>query len=236
MKLRKIITKIAILSRINRECGRTLNHDPCGWCRGTIPPGMPILLLATNNPGKVGEIRALLADLPLEIVTPADLGLDLSVEETGKTYAENAALKARAFAAASGLPALADDSGLEVDALDGAPGLHSARYAPIPSASDADRRVFLLQALAGKPQPWLATFHSTVCLALPNEEDFLASGECRGEIKPEEHGAGGFGYDRLFYIEGLGRTMAELTMKEKNQVSHRAKAIEKMREILRQMI
>jgi XTP/dITP diphosphohydrolase len=174
----------------------------------------------------VGELRALLADLAgIELCTPAELGLALEPPEVGATYAENAAAKARAFAAAAGLPALADDSGLEVEALGGAPGLHSARYAPQPGATDADRRAYLLQQLAAHAQPWLAAFHSTVCVALPAGEASFASGVCRGEIVPQERGSGGFGYDRLFLVEGLGRTMAELTMAEKNELSHRARAI-----------
>jgi XTP/dITP diphosphohydrolase len=184
------------------------------------------LLLGTNNPGKVGELRALLADLAgIELCTPAELGLALEPPERGATYAENAAAKAVAFAAAAGLPALADDSGLEVVALGGAPGLHSARYAPQPGATDADRRSYLLRQLAAHPQPWPAAFHSSVCLAQPNGDTFFASGVCRGEIIPEERGSGGFGYDRIFLVEGLARTMAELSMAEKNELSHRARAM-----------
>ena len=197
---------------------------------------MPKLLLATTNPGKLEELRALLSDLAVELLTPIQLGLDLTVEETGKTYAENAALKARAYAAASGLPALADDSGLEVDALGGAPGLQSARFSPLPGATDADRRAHLLRALAGKLQLWTAVFRSTICLSLPNGEAYFATGECRGQISPTERGTGGFGYDRLFIIEGLGRTMAELGMTEKNSLSHRAKAVTGIRRILKTLV
>ena len=187
---------------------------------------MTKLLIATQNPGKVEEMHSLLADLEeVQLLTPRELGLDLEVAETGATYAENAALKARAFAQASGLPALADDSGLEVEALDGAPGLYSARYAPQPDADDADRRAYLLGQLAGKDRPWPARFHSTVCLATPEEGLYYAEGQCRGEIIPEERGEGGFGYDPIFLAEGWGRTMAELSMEEKNQLSHRARAI-----------
>ena len=197
---------------------------------------MPRLLLATSNPGKLLELRSLLAGLPLEIATPAELCLNLQVPETGATYAENAALKARAFAAASGLPSLADDSGLEVEALGGAPGLHSARFVPQPGASDADRRTRLLQALANHPQPWLATFRSAICLALPNGETYFTEGICTGEIIPEERGTGGFGYDPIFLLAGLGRTMAELSLEEKNQVSHRARAIGKIKQILKEQL
>lgn len=199
-----------------------------------LPPKR--ILLATNNPGKADEMRGLLADLPdLKLVTPAELGLNLSVEESGKDFAENAALKAHAFAKASGLPALADDSGLEVDALDGAPGLYSNRYFP-GADTDAKRRAALLERLAGLPRPWTARFRSTVCLAMAHGSQHLAQGECRGEIVPQERGEGGFGYDRIFLIEGMGRTMAELSMAEKNQLSHRAQAIEKVKEKLQELL
>jgi len=178
-------------------------------------------------------MKGLLADLPtLKLVTPAELSLNLDVEESGKDFAENAALKARAFAVTSGLPALADDSGLEVEVLDGAPGLYSNRYFP-GADTDAKRRAALLARLAGLPRPWTARFRSTVCLALPDGSQHLAEGECRGEIVPEERGEGGFGYDCIFLIEGMGRTMAELSRAEKNQLSHRAKAMEKIKERLR---
>jgi XTP/dITP diphosphohydrolase len=192
------------------------------------------LLLATNNPGKVGELQALMADLAgIRLITLDELGIDLEPPETASTYMDNAASKAVAFAAASGLPSLADDSGLEVAALGGAPGVHSARYAPQPGATDADRRAYLLSQLSGKPQPWPARFVSTICLALPNGQTFFANGECRGHIVSKERGSGGFGYDAIFEVEGLGRTMAELTMAEKNQLSHRARAVAQAKQILR---
>jgi len=187
------------------------------------------LLIATNNSGKRRELLVLLVGLDLELVTPADLGLALEVEETGATYAENAALKAAAFARASGLPALADDSGLEVDALDGRPGLHSARFAPWHGATDVDRRRLLLERLQAFSRPWTARFRCVTALALPGADDSgdvrLAEGVCPGEIIPEERGADGFGYDPVFLLAELGRTMAELTMEEKNRLSHRARAV-----------
>ena len=128
---------------------------------------MTDLLIATTNPGKIVEIQDLLEGLPFRLLLPADLGIRLEVEETGQTYAENAALKAVAYCAASGILTLADDSGLEVAALDGAPGLHSARYSPHPGAKDADRRALLLRNLTGKPQPWLARFVCAVVIAAP---------------------------------------------------------------------
>ena len=125
------------------------------------------LLIATNNPGKIQELQELLKDLNIELVTPAQINLELDVVEDGLTYAENAAKKAIAFAEASNLISLADDSGLEVDTLDGAPGLYSARYSPKPNASDADRRAYLLQNLQDKPRPWTARFHATIAIAIP---------------------------------------------------------------------
>jgi XTP/dITP diphosphohydrolase len=185
----------------------------------------PSLLIATTNPGKLKEMQALLGSLTVTLVLPRDLGIDLDVEENGATYAENAALKARAFCSASGLITLADDSGLEVDALDGQPGLHSARYLSMPGANDADRRAYLLKNLAAKPRPWQAHFHCSVALAAPGKEVQFAEGICPGEIIDEERGTNGFGYDPLFRVAGTGRTMAELSMDEKNQLSHRARAV-----------
>ena len=186
---------------------------------------MTDLLIATTNPGKIVEIQDLLEGLPFRLHLPADLGIRLHVEETGRTYAENAALKARAYCDAGGMLTLADDSGLEVAALGGAPGLHSARYSPRPGAKDADRRALLLANLADQPRPWLARFVCAVAVAAPGREVQLAFGECPGEILPEERGSNGFGYDPIFYLAGLGRTMAELTRAEKNTLSHRARAV-----------
>ncbi len=211
---------------------------------------MPKLLIATGNKGKVRELEALLESLDLELVMPKDLGLALEVEETGSTYAENAALKARAFAQASGLVSLADDSGLEVDALGGAPGLYSARYgAPIPPFSekkggekeggrptDADRRAYLLHNLRAHPRPWTARFHATIAIAAPDGRVRFAEGVCPGEIIPEERGAGGFGYDPIFMLAGSGKTMAELGMDEKNRLSHRARAVQAAVPILEELL
>ena len=201
------------------------------------------LLLATNNQGKLRELRASLAGLPLELVTPADIRLELDVPEDGSTYAGNASKKALAFALASGLTALADDSGLEVEALDGAPGLYSARYgAPLrlPPFSgkmggrggDADRRAFLLQNLRGQPRPWSARFRATVAVAGPGGSVQIVEGTCEGEVIPEERGAGGFGYDPIFLLSELGKTMAELPEETKNRLSHRARAAQAAKPIL----
>jgi XTP/dITP diphosphohydrolase len=196
---------------------------------------MRSLLVASNNKGKVDEIKALLDGLGLALLTPTDLGLALEVAEDGRTYAENAGKKATAFAQASGMIALGDDSGLEVDALGGQPGLHSHRFCPIPNATDADRRKYLLERLGDKPRPWTARFRATVAIALPSGEVKLATGQCEGEIIPDERGTNGFGYDPIFYIPELGHTMAQLELNEKNRLSHRARAIQNAIPILKKV-
>ena len=196
-----------------------------------------LLLIATNNKGKIKELQDLLEETGIELVIPAQISLDLDVVEDGNTYAENATKKAVAFAQASGLISLADDSGLEVDALEGAPGLYSARYGSTDGGklSDAERRAILIQNLQDKPRPWTARFHATIAVAVPDGETRLAEGVCAGEIIPEERGTGGFGYDPIFLLLDLGKTMAELSMEEKNRLSHRARAVMNAKEILGQL-
>ena len=186
---------------------------------------MPKILIATNNRGKQAEIGALLRGLDAELVTPVDLALSLDVVEDGRTYRENAAKKAIAFAQASGLISLADDTGLEVVALDDAPGLYSARFAPVTNPTDADRRAYLLAQLRAFPRPWTARFRCVVAVASPAGEVQFSEGIFSGEIIPEARGEHGFGYDPIFYIPALGKTLAELDMAEKNKVSHRALAV-----------
>ena len=211
------------------------------------------LLIATNNKGKVKELHELLNDTGIVLVTPAEIALDLDVDEDGSTYAENAAKKAVAFAKMSGLISLADDSGPEVDALNGAPGLYSARYGSTngDKLSDAGRRQYLLKNLQGKPRPWSARFHATIAVAIPgplwsqaarrlNVEESspvaqMFEGYCPGEIIPEERGSGGFGYDPIFLLPGLGKTMAELSMDEKNRLSHRARAVMNAKDSLQRL-
>jgi XTP/dITP diphosphohydrolase len=194
------------------------------------------LLIATNNKGKVKELCDLLKDMSVELVMPADIDLNLDVVENGRTYAENATKKALAFARASNMISLADDSGLEVDALDGAPGLYSARYSPKSGASDADRRAYLLENLKDKSRPWMAHFHATIAIATAEKTIQLAEGNCYGEIIPEERGTGGFGYDPIFLFPELGKTMAELEMEQKNRLSHRARAVMNAIPILRKLL
>lgn len=198
---------------------------------------MSTILLASNNRGKLDELKALFADMQgIKLILPSDIDLSLDVVEDGTSYTENAAKKAQAFAVASGLIALGDDSGLEVDALGAAPGLFSARYSPKLDADDADRRAYLLKQLDGKARPWRAVFRSTLCLAHPSGETQFAEGICQGEIIPEERGIGGFGYDAIFQLSEKGRTMAELSMNEKNQLSHRARAVAALRPALFEML
>ena len=186
------------------------------------------ILLASNNQGKLKEISALLQHIDLHLTLPSDINLVLNVSEDGQTYEENAHLKALAFCQASGLPSLADDTGLEVEALNGAPGLHSARFVQTPNASDADRRQYLLECLKGKEKPWRARFVCVVVLALPDGRIISANGSCKGEITEQERGDGGFGYDHVFLFPSKNKTMAELGMQEKNKISHRARAVKKI--------
>ena len=186
---------------------------------------MDQLLITTGNPGKLREIRSLLENMKITLVTPDMLGISIHVQESGKTYEENASLKASAFAKETGFVSLADDSGLEVDALEGLPGIHSARFSPLPNATDADRRAILLELLQNHTRPWKAHFHCTVAIAIDKDTVYFAQGNCRGEIIPDERGANGFGYDPIFMIPEVGKTMAELSMTEKNLISHRARAM-----------
>ena len=197
---------------------------------------MSKLLIASNNQGKLLEIKALLGDMGVELLTTVQLHINIEVDEVGKTYAENAALKGRAFARAGGLLTLADDTGLEVDALNGLPGLRSARFAPQSDATDADRRAYLLARLQGIPRPWLARFRCTVAIVAPSGKARFTEGICEGEITPQERGGHGFGYDPIFMITGLNRTMAELSMDEKNRLSHRARAVRAARPILEDLL
>ena len=183
------------------------------------------LLIATSNKGKIKEFQALLSALDVQLVTPQDIGLNLEVVEDGQTYAENAGKKARAYSQASGLVCLADDSGLEVEALGGAPGLYSARYSPLPKDTDAGRRAYLLKNLMGAPQPWRAHFHATLAIGMSDGGLLFAVGDCFGEIISEERGENGFGYDPIFFIPATNCTMAELSTSVKNQLSHRALAV-----------
>jgi XTP/dITP diphosphohydrolase len=194
---------------------------------------VPRLLLATNNAGKVTELRRMLSGCGWELVTPADVGLQLEVEEHGATYRENAIAKALQYSQASGLVALADDSGLEVDALDGRPGVQSARYAG-PNASDGDRVQKLLEELRDVPdEARTARFRAVIAVARPDGHVETVDGVVEGRIAREPRGANGFGYDPVFLLPERGLTVAELPSDEKDAVSHRGAAARKARAMLR---
>ena len=197
---------------------------------------MKKLLIATYNPGKLVEYRELLNSLPIELISPGDESVDLDVEESGSSFEENAVLKARAFARASRLPVLADDSGLEVLALDGAPGIHTSRYAG-PNASDADRYRKLLAELAGVPwERRQACFRCVIAIATPQGALKTVEGSITGRIAFQPRGKHGFGYDPVFYLPQHNKTMAELPEEIKNQISHRAVAARKAIPLLQQML
>jgi XTP/dITP diphosphohydrolase len=174
------------------------------------------LVIASGNTGKLREYRELLAGAGVELVA-----FDSEVEEVGETYADNARLKAEAGAARSGLPALGDDSGVEVGALGGFPGIRSARLGP----TQEQRTAELLMRLEGKPRPWNARFVCVVALADPGHPTQFFEGECRGEIVPEWRGEAGFGYDPVFLVPGTGKTFGEMPPEEKRLYSHRARAV-----------
>ncbi|MCH8995068.1 MAG: RdgB/HAM1 family non-canonical purine NTP pyrophosphatase [Chloroflexi bacterium] len=193
---------------------------------------MPRLLLATNNPGKIAEFRQLLDGCGWEIVTPAELGLNLEIEESGQTYSENATIKAVGYAQASGLVALADDSGLEVDALGGRPGIMSARYAG-PDRTDRERVQALLQELAGVPdEERSARFRAVIAVADSKGRVEQVDGTMEGRIAHEPRGENGFGYDPVFLLPERGLTTAELPPDEKHAISHRGVAARKARVVL----
>ncbi len=197
---------------------------------------LPQLLIATNNAGKLAEYGALLRGCGWQLVSPAELGLNLSVEESGSDYADNARIKAEAFAAASGLLTLADDSGLEVEALGGRPGPSSARYAGPDQTDEQGVELVLAQMKDVPPEKRGARFRCFIALASPDGAVCFFEGECPGVITEEPRGHHGFGYDPVFYLPQLGRTMAELTADEKNAISHRADAARQACAVLREML
>lgn len=193
------------------------------------------LLIATSNPGKTKEYREIFKELPLTVTSPQEEGISLFVEEYGRSYAENAILKARAYARASGLLTLADDSGLEVEALGGAPGIFSSRYGG--KASDEDRYRLLLERMKDIPrEKRQARFICFAALATPRGGVEIAEGSCQGVIALAPRGKHGFGYDPVFYLPEQGCTMAELEPEVKNKISHRARAALKIKEALQKRI
>ncbi|MBX3000470.1 MAG: XTP/dITP diphosphatase [Caldilineaceae bacterium] len=194
------------------------------------------LLIATHNPGKVREYRELLADLPLAVTFLTELGINDDVEETEDTFEGNAILKARSYAAMTGLWTWADDSGLEVDVLGGQPGVYSARYGGA-GLNDRDRYERLLAELDPYPkQAWTARFRCVVAIATPGGRVNTRSGSVEGIITEQPRGAHGFGYDPIFYMPSFGQTMAELHPNVKNNISHRAEAAAAAKELLAKMV
>ncbi|NLT13011.1 MAG: RdgB/HAM1 family non-canonical purine NTP pyrophosphatase [Clostridiales bacterium] len=180
-------------------------------------------IMASNNEDKLKEMRAILSELGFSAVSQGEAGISLDIEETGETFYSNACLKAEAAMKASGLPAVADDSGLMVDVLNGEPGVRSKRYGG-EGLTDGDRNMLLLRHMEFKEHR-TAKFVSSIVCVFPNGDIVAAEGDCEGVILREPKGKGGFGYDPVFFVTGTGKSMAELTPQEKNRVSHRGKAL-----------
>lgn len=190
---------------------------------------MMTFVLASNNKKKLKEMNDILSRDGYSVISMAEAGITSEPEENGTTFEENALIKARAAAKESGRPCIADDSGLEVDALDGAPGVYSARYCP---GSDTDRVMYLLKNMEDKNDRE-ARFVSAVACVFPGGKEIVVRGECHGEILKELKGEGGFGYDPVFYVPAEGCTFAEMAQERKNLISHRANAMEKLRQELK---
>jgi XTP/dITP diphosphohydrolase len=192
------------------------------------------LLIATTSAGKLREWQSLLADLPLDLVSLRELGITFDVDETGSTYAQNAILKVEAYGRASGLLTLAEDAGLSVAALGGGPGVHSARWE---GPDYVHKNALLMQLLNGKTGQARACHYACVtALRHPDGRTWRARGELRGQIASAAAGSGGFGYDPVFYIPRLKRTLAEVSVDEKDRISHRGRAARRIRPILRDLI
>ena len=184
------------------------------------------VVLASKNPHKLVEISKITEQFDIELVLQSELGIDLDVEETGTTFEENSLLKAKAVMEATGLPALADDSGIAVDALDGAPGIYSARYGFDESLDDHGRMMLLLKNTENVPDgSRQAQFVCVITMVMPDGQIIQARGEAHGELLRQPTGKNGFGYDPIFYYPPLNKGFAELSPEEKNQVSHRAEAL-----------
>jgi XTP/dITP diphosphohydrolase len=191
-------------------------------------------VLASNNPGKLRELNTILSALGLEVISQREAGLNLDVEETGTTFEENSLLKAQAACQASGMIAIADDSGLEVDALNGEPGVYSARYGT-PDLDDQGRTALLLKNMEGKKER-ACRFVSVVTCCFPDGRVLVARGTCEGQVAENPQGDNGFGYDPIFYVPELEKTFAQLSDEEKNARSHRGRALQKLAELLKEQI
>ncbi len=216
-------------AHLDADAPLVAGNDPTAYAQ----PRITDLLVATTNEGKVRELRALLDGLPMRLIRPADLGLKMDIAETGSTYAENAALKAQAWFEKTGLPTLAEDSGLEIDALGGEPGVLSARYLDLPDG--AIKNAHVLDMLQGVPTSRRGCRYVCVINLIEGEgQSRFFEGRCAGRIAFEPAGEGGFGYDPIMLIPRLGQTVAELPEDEKNRISHRGRATRKLARYLRQ--
>lgn len=197
---------------------------------------MKQVIFASSNQGKIKEVASILEKFHVSVKSLADIGYLDDIEETGDTFEENALIKARAIANRHGLTVIADDSGLEIDALGGAPGVYSARYAGEPKCDDANIEK-VLKELTGRTDksPFTARFVCVLVVVTPEGEETVVRGTCEGVIIDELRGAGGFGYDPIFYLPEKEKTMAELTQEEKNAISHRAQAFEKLTQYFNEM-
>jgi XTP/dITP diphosphohydrolase len=203
-----------------------------------MPGNLPHVVLATSNPHKLQEFREILADLPCTLVSPTELGLQVELEETGVTFADNAILKAIAYAEAAGLPTLADDSGLEIDALDGEPGVYSSRWAGVETPYPERFRIIEARLADVPDERRTARYRAAIALAEPAPRGLyqVVDGTVEGRIAREPRGSGGFGYDPIFYVPDLGGTFGELPAAEKHRVSHRARAAQAAHQPLLQML
>ncbi len=195
-----------------------------------------LLVVATKNKGKLNEIKEITRDLPLNVISMEEAGISEDIDETGSTFEENALIKARAVHGIIGAMVMADDSGLEVDWLNGAPGVHTSRFAG-EGASDMDKINKLLGLMKGVPfEKRKARFVCAIAVIMPDGESFTVRGTCEGYICEEPRGKNGFGYDPVFYLEEFGKTMAEIDLDTKNSISHRGKALRLMAEELKRKL
>ena len=193
------------------------------------------LVLASNNAHKLEELRAILSTLGIEVVSQKEMGISVEPEENGTTFEENSYIKAKTVMDACGLPTIADDSGLMVDALDGTPGVYSARFGGDACKSDRDRLEYLLSRMKAVPEKErTAHFVSVITMLTPDGKKVVARGECPGRILFEAHGENGFGYDPVFYVPEEGCTFAQLPPERKNRISHRARALDAFARIIRE--
>ena len=193
---------------------------------------MDKIVFATTNAGKIKEIKEILADFDVEIVSMNEMNIDVDVEENGTTFEENSLIKARAISKLTGLPALADDSGLEVDYLNGEPGIYSARYLGRDTDYDYKNNYIIDKLKDAKDEERSARFVCVISLVLPDGREFVKKGVMEGRIGYEIKGENGFGYDPIFYLPQYGKTSAEISAEEKNKISHRGKALREMKELI----